>query len=46
MKYKDELIRSMTWLGEKEDTMFLGQACAVSGHAIASADFTHFVSYP
>lgn len=36
MKYKDELIRSMKWLGEKEDTLFLGQACKVSGHAISS----------
>jgi len=35
MKYKDELIRAMKWLGEKDDTMFLGQACAVSGHAIS-----------
>ena len=36
MKYKDELIRSMKWLGEKDDTIFLGQACVVSGHAISS----------
>jgi pyruvate/2-oxoglutarate/acetoin dehydrogenase E1 component len=36
MKYKQELIKSMAWLGEKEDTVFLGQACAVSGHAISS----------
>ena len=36
MKYKEELIRSMAWLGEKEDTVFLGQACRVSGHAISS----------
>ena len=36
MKYKEELIKSMKWLGEKEDTMFLGQACKVSGHAISS----------
>ena len=34
MKYKDELSRAMKWLGEKEDTAFLGQACRVSGHAI------------
>ena len=26
----------MTWLGQQEDTVFLGQACAVSGHAISS----------
>tara|TARA_R110002012_G_scaffold100670_2_gene239423 strand:- start:22633 stop:23169 length:537 start_codon:yes stop_codon:yes gene_type:complete len=36
MKYKDELVKAMKWLGEKQDTVFLGQACAVSGHAISS----------
>ena len=36
MKYKDELIRAMNWLGEKEDTFFIGQAVAYSGHAISS----------
>jgi len=36
MKYKDELVRSMEWLGQKDDVVFLGQACAVSGHAISS----------
>jgi pyruvate/2-oxoglutarate/acetoin dehydrogenase E1 component len=40
MKYKDELIRAMSWLGEKEDTVFLGQACKVSGHSISST-LTH-----
>ena len=25
----------MNWLAEKEDTIFLGQACAVSGHSIS-----------
>ena len=35
MKYKDELIRSMEWLGEKDNTLFLGQATAFSGHAIS-----------
>jgi len=35
MKYKEELTKAMTWLSEKEDTIFLGQACAVSGHAIS-----------
>ena len=40
MKYKDELIRAMNWLGEKEDTVFLGQACKVSGHSISST-ITH-----
>jgi len=36
MKYKEQLIRSMEWLAEKEDIVFLGQACRVSGHAISS----------
>ena len=36
MKYKSELIRAMNWLAEKEDTIFLGQACKVSGHSISS----------
>jgi len=36
MKYKNELIRAMEWLGQKDDTVFLGQACQVSGHAISS----------
>jgi pyruvate/2-oxoglutarate/acetoin dehydrogenase E1 component len=36
MKYKEELTRSMKWLSDKEDTVFLGQACAVSGHSISS----------
>ena len=36
MKYKEELIKAMQWLGAKEDTVFLGQACKVSGHAISS----------
>ena len=35
MKYKEELIRSMKWLGEKENTLFLGQATSFSGHAIS-----------
>ena len=35
MKYKDELIRSMEWLGNQGDTLFLGQATAFSGHAIS-----------
>ena len=34
MKYKDEIIRSMEWLGEKEDTIFLGQSVLYSGNAI------------
>ena len=36
MKYKEELIKSMKWLGEKDNTLFLGQATAFSGHAISS----------
>lgn len=36
MKYKEELIRAMKWLGEQDNTVFLGQACKVSGHAISS----------
>ena len=35
MKYKEELIKSMKWLGEKENTLFLGQATSFSGHAIS-----------
>jgi pyruvate/2-oxoglutarate/acetoin dehydrogenase E1 component len=35
MRYKEELIRSMNWLADKENTIFLGQACAVSGHSIS-----------
>ena len=34
MKYKDELIRSMEWLGDKDDTIFLGQSVKYSGNAI------------
>ena len=34
MKYKDELIRSMEWLSEKEDTIFMGQSVLYSGNAI------------
>ena len=36
MKYKEELMRSMEWLAQKDDTVFLGQAVRVSGHAISS----------
>ena len=31
MKYFDELKRSMTWLGQQENTLFLGQAVAYPG---------------
>lgn len=34
--YKKELIRAMEWLSKKDNTVFLGQACKVSGHAISS----------
>ena len=34
MKYKDEIIRSMEWLSEKEDTIFIGQSVLYSGNAI------------
>ena len=34
MKYIDELIRSMEWLSEKDDTIFLGQSVSYSGNAI------------
>ena len=31
MKYKDELIRSMEWLADKDDTIFIGQSVLHSG---------------
>ena len=34
MKYKDEIIRSMEWLSEKDDTIFIGQSVNYSGNAI------------
>ena len=34
MKYKDELIRSMEWLAEKDDTIVIGQSVKYSGNAI------------
>ena len=34
MGYKDELIKSMEWLSEKDDTIFLGQSVSYSGNAI------------
>jgi len=34
LKYFDELKRSMTWLGEQGDTVFLGQAVKVPGTAM------------
>ena len=34
LQYKNEIIRSMEWLGEKEDTIFLGQSVKYSGNAM------------
>lgn len=34
MKYAEELKRSMTWLGQKPDTFFLGQAVTYPGTAM------------
>lgn len=34
MKYKQELINSMEWLSEKDDTIFLGQSVSYGGNAI------------
>ena len=34
MGYKDELVRSMEWLAEKDDTIFIGQSVKYSGNAI------------
>ena len=36
MKYFDELKRSMDWLSEKDDTLFLGQAVEYPGTAITN----------
>jgi pyruvate/2-oxoglutarate/acetoin dehydrogenase E1 component len=36
MKYKEELEKSMEWLGTKSDTVFMGQAIGFSGHAISN----------
>ena len=36
MKYFDELTRSMTWLGEQDDTFFLGQAVEYPGTAMTN----------
>ena len=36
MKYFDELKRAMTWLGEKEDTDFIGQAVEYAGTAMTN----------
>ena len=34
MRYKDELVRSMEWLAEKKNTVFIGQSVKYSGNAI------------
>mgnify|MGYP001197958968 FL=1 len=34
MGYKDELVRSMEWLAEKDNTIFIGQSVKYSGNAI------------
>ena len=34
MTYREELIRSMNFLGKKKDTIFLGQSVLYSGNAI------------
>lgn len=36
MRYFDELKRSMDWLGEQEDTLFLGQAIEYPGTAMTN----------
>jgi len=36
MKYFDELKRAMDWLGEKPDTLFLGQAVEYDGTAMTN----------
>ena len=36
MKYFDELTKSMEWLAEKEDTIFLGQAVEYPGTALTN----------
>ncbi len=34
MGYKDELVKSMEWLAEKDNTVFIGQSVKYSGNAI------------
>ena len=36
MKYFDELKKSMEWLGQQEDTLFLGQAVEYPGTAMTN----------
>ena len=35
MKYKSQLIKSMDWLSDQPDTIFMGQAVTFSGHAMS-----------
>ena len=35
-KYCDELTRAMTWLGEQDDTIFIGQAVEYKGTAMTN----------
>ena len=37
MKYAEELTRSMEWLGEKSNTLFLGQAIEYPGTAMTNS---------
>ena len=37
MKYAEELMKSMEWLGEKPDTLFLGQAIEYPGTAMTNS---------
>ena len=34
MGYKDEIVKSMEWLAQKNDTIFIGQSVSYSGNAI------------
>ena len=34
MKYLDSLIKSMEWLSDKDDTLFIGQSVKYSGNSI------------
>lgn len=36
MKYREAIIEAMNWLGNQPNTVFLGQAVKVSGHALSS----------
>jgi pyruvate/2-oxoglutarate/acetoin dehydrogenase E1 component len=50
MKYFDELKRAMNWLGQQEDTIFMGQAVSYPGTAITGTlsdiDSTKLVEMP